>query len=300
MRRTFLILVICLYHLNLAAQDTFSEFSYSTHTIKSTSKEKEIGVMKKIDTLSFKNKRTKTIGESYQQIEGYIIDGSTNKTIPFARLRLLTSNRDFIAEFRTDANGFFQSQAPCNLKLHIEATHRQYNIRYRKLQYKNPQKTDFFKMYLNPVEGIFEISDELPFIEPKNVPIKVSSGQNLVDLPQILFSLNKSALPVEESLPILNRLISLLTANPHLALEITSHTDSRGPEEYLLDLSQQRAENIRNYLINSEIDSQRIKAKGYGYSKVKNKCKKDVKCTKSQHLTNRRIEFVILNPIRNY
>lgn len=49
-------------------------------------------------------------------------------------------------------------------------------------------------------------------------------------------------------------------------VEVAGHTDSMGGDEYNMDLSQQRAEAVRNYLIGKGVAAERLTAKGYGES----------------------------------
>ena len=55
--------------------------------------------------------------------------------------------------------------------------------------------------------------------------------------------------------------------NPNIKIELMSHTDSRGTEDYNMKLSQKRAEAAVKYLTKKGINTRRIKAKGYGKSK---------------------------------
>jgi hypothetical protein len=72
-----------------------------------------------------------------------------------------------------------------------------------------------------------------------------------------------------------------------------SHTDSRATAEYNIELSQKRAESVVRYLILSGINPARLTAKGYGESKLVNKCADGIPCTEAEHQANRRTEFKI-------
>lgn len=67
----------------------------------------------------------------------------------------------------------------------------------------------------------------------------------------------------------LNELIRLLNDNPNIAIELASHCDYKGNEQYNERLSQQRAESVVRYLIKGGIAADRLSAKGYGESKPK-------------------------------
>jgi outer membrane protein OmpA-like peptidoglycan-associated protein len=89
-------------------------------------------------------------------------------------------------------------------------------------------------------------------------------------------------------------LLSLMRAKPGLRIELASHTDSRGSDDYNMALSQQRAQSVVNYLVNKGISRSRLVAKGYGETRLVNKCANGVDCTEAEHLQNRRTEFRII------
>lgn len=68
----------------------------------------------------------------------------------------------------------------------------------------------------------------------------------------------------EKSKPELDKLVRLLKANPALRLEISGHTDDVGDDKRNLDLSQKRANAVRDYLTAAGIDPKRLETKGYG------------------------------------
>jgi outer membrane protein OmpA-like peptidoglycan-associated protein len=90
---------------------------------------------------------------------------------------------------------------------------------------------------------------------------------------------------------ILDKTIFVLKSNPAYDVEIGSHSDSRGSDLFNLQLSEKRAKAVLNYLISNHIERKRLLAKGYGETKLLNKCKNDVECEDSEHTINRRTEF---------
>ncbi|WP_035657431.1 OmpA family protein [Flavobacterium seoulense] len=99
----------------------------------------------------------------------------------------------------------------------------------------------------------------------------------------------------KESKTILNRVIELMKKYPEMVVEIGSHTDSRGNDQYNLDLSAKRANSTREYFINQGVPAERIFAKGYGETVQIVKCIPIESCNEEQHELNRRSEFVIKN-----
>ncbi|MFV5703124.1 OmpA family protein [Flavobacterium sp. XS2P12] len=99
----------------------------------------------------------------------------------------------------------------------------------------------------------------------------------------------------KESKPILNRVIEIMKKYPDMVVEIGSHTDNRGNDNYNRNLSTHRAESTRTYFINQGIAEKRIIAKGYGETVQIIKCEPSESCSEEQHELNRRSEFVIKN-----
>ena len=92
----------------------------------------------------------------------------------------------------------------------------------------------------------------------------------------------------------LDKLLAILKENPGISIELGSHTDSRGADQYNQWLSQKRANAAAQYLIDHGIDHSRIIAKGYGETMLLNKCGNGVKCSHAEHQLNRRTEFKII------
>lgn len=93
----------------------------------------------------------------------------------------------------------------------------------------------------------------------------------------------------------LDKLIVFLKDNPQLIVEVGSHTDARGDAPYNLNLSQQRAQAAVDYIISKgEISPARIIARGYGESKLVNRCRSSVNCSEQEHQQNRRTELTIV------
>jgi outer membrane protein OmpA-like peptidoglycan-associated protein len=82
-------------------------------------------------------------------------------------------------------------------------------------------------------------------------------------LDNVYFDTNKSELKAS-STPALQKLYESFFQNPNLKAEIAGHTDHVGDDEANMRLSQERADAVRNYLIEKGISGERILAKGYG------------------------------------
>ena len=88
-------------------------------------------------------------------------------------------------------------------------------------------------------------------------------------------------------LPILN--------DSNVSIEIMSHTDSNGNDDFNQSLSQQRANSVVNYLVSKGITRSRLTAKGFGETRLTNRCSNGSNCSEAQHQKNRRTEFRVLS-----
>ena len=68
----------------------------------------------------------------------------------------------------------------------------------------------------------------------------------------------------EEAMSILDGVARTLLSHPEMRLEVAGHTDSSGDDAYNLDLSQQRSETVRSYLVSKGLNADMFSAHGYG------------------------------------
>jgi outer membrane protein OmpA-like peptidoglycan-associated protein/Tol biopolymer transport system component len=104
----------------------------------------------------------------------------------------------------------------------------------------------------------------------------------------LFFDLGKATLK-PESEPELKRIQQVMKENMALIIEISGHTDNTGSDEINNKLSLERANAVKDYLLNGNIDSSRIRTKGYGKSKPKAD-----NSTEEGRQINRRVEIEIL------
>ena len=95
----------------------------------------------------------------------------------------------------------------------------------------------------------------------------------------------------------LNKLVDLLQLNPTLEVEIGSHTDAQGTDEYNDNLSQNRAQSVVDYLIDKGVRKERLIAVGYGETMLVNHCRNGVVCSDDEHQENRRTTFKVTGEI---
>ncbi len=117
---------------------------------------------------------------------------------------------------------------------------------------------------------------------------KIKEGESIV-LKNIFFATNSFELQKESNAE-LETILELMLKNPRIKIEISGHTDNVGKDDYNLTLSLNRANSVKQWLINKGIDAERIVSEGYGKSLpiADNN-------TEEGRRTNRRTEFKILS-----
>ena len=91
----------------------------------------------------------------------------------------------------------------------------------------------------------------------------------------------------------LDKLVKYMKEHPDLTVELGSHTDSRGSDYYNEWLSERRSQSCVKYIRAGGIPTDKILAKGYGETKLVNKCSNTDRCTEAEHQMNRRTELKI-------
>lgn len=129
----------------------------------------------------------------------------------------------------------------------------------------------------------------------KTVAVNLKPRQKDISwtIENIVFAFDSDRL-LEESKPALEVLVNVMQNEPSLRVEISGHTDSRGNDNYNLQLSEARSAAVVNYLVAAGIDKERLFSKGYGETKLKNDCQNGVNCSEQLHQLNRRVEFKII------
>ncbi len=105
------------------------------------------------------------------------------------------------------------------------------------------------------------------YTEPylKDIPLRrIQAGEKVI-LKNIFFDFDSHKL-LNESNAELQHLVKFLRQNPDVKIRITGHTDNVGKPAYNMELSQNRARAVANYLLNEGIAMNRVSYKGIGAS----------------------------------
>ena len=118
--------------------------------------------------------------------------------------------------------------------------------------------------------------------------------ESIKALGYVYFDLNSSFLNANDK-ALLDRLAIILEENPSVVIKVTSHTDSRGSNNYNQWLSERRVKRTTDYLISKGVDAKRIQGVGFGEDKLTNECDDKIYCTEEKHRENRRSEFSVFS-----
>lgn len=135
----------------------------------------------------------------------------------------------------------------------------------------------------------FDLPDTAQYQEiEKEIALKKMEVGSKIVLRNIFFDFNKSTLRPESNSE-LDNLLTLLTENPKLKIEISGHTDNIGSAAYNKKLSESRAQSVVTFLVGKGIDKARLTFAGYGFDQpiAPNE-------TEEGRQLNRRTEFKVL------
>jgi len=158
------------------------------------------------------------------------------------------------------------------------------------------------KEYVLQFENVKTGSALIPFstkdiTKPDTLKIK-DYGINYITkdplvIKNVYYEYGKYKLTKDQKNKIDEAILKLLLEAPEIVIEISSHTDNQGSEEFNQKLSQKRAEEIVNYLVKTKkIDKNRLVASGFGFSKPI--ASND---TEEGRAINRRTEFRVMGAI---
>lgn len=122
------------------------------------------------------------------------------------------------------------------------------------------------KGYLNQKQEFTSDSEEADAEYGVDFVLASVSKPQVVE--NIFYDFDKATLRPESRVA-LDELVTLLKENPHVAVEMSAHTDRVGPADYNMELSERRAKSVVDYLIAAGIPAARLTWQGYGKTRPK-------------------------------
>ncbi|MBL7989425.1 MAG: OmpA family protein [Chlorobi bacterium] len=189
--------------------------------------------------------------------------------IPIFTVAFGAVNRGLLQELSKYSGGkFYQTEDPKKLPAIFEDIYRSlrnyYLISYQPV---NAGGRHIARVGLNPpgapeqIAGKIEYETSGPRLSPNTIAGNNSSEQPIER--QIQFAYNSADL-LPESNPALDTIAARMKRNPRLEIKIEGHASAEGTPERNQLLSEQRAESVRQALIQRGIAERRLTSQGYG------------------------------------
>ena len=213
-----------------------------------------------------------------KNIKGIVKDAKTKAIIANAKVILSDKVMKEVGKDQSKTDGTFTFE-----KVNCNDSH--YYLRGEKEKYETAE--------VNVTVGKDEVVYEI-LLNPRQVAIK--KGMDLAkvfEIKEIKFDYNKANIRPDAAVE-LTKIVEVMREYPKMKIDIRSHTDSRGADSYNLKLSDRRAKATLEWIVKQGIDRKRLKAKGYGETRLVNGCSNGVPCTEEEHQENRRSEFIVV------
>lgn len=222
----------------------------------------------KIEELDFRSLDTLEVvlfpKDYFRSVSGHLKNDQDNEPVKNAQVKVEVDTKSY--EGKTNENGDFDLLLP---------KRKEYVFEFKKDGFLSNQ-------VVIPDDGK-EHSSKIQ---------KVEKG-TILKLENIYYEFDKDFI-TQRAKPILGNLVKIMTLNPELEIEVSSHSDSRGADDYNKDLSLRRAKSVVDYLEKRGIGTERLSIKYYGEKKLVNDCGDDNDCLEKVHSKNRRTEFKVV------
>ena len=215
---------------------------------------------------------------------GVITDKKTGAPIPGAKVKLIDNTSGTDEDMTSNANGMFTK------KLEEKRLNERinYNLRVEAEGYLSVSVN--YSRVLDR-EGQYDVNAEVD-LKLEKVTVGQTKLEDIVDVNAIFWDLGSYQVRPDAAIE-LDKIVQAMENNSNVHIELGSHTDSRGSDKANAQLSEQRAKAAAEYIKSKITNPDRITFKGYGETRLINKCKDGVNCSEAEHQANRRTEFKI-------
>lgn len=212
-----------------------------------------------------------------QLLTGIITNEKTGDALSNALVSVFGSDMQLIKKVVTGMDGSYSFEVECGKSYTVKS-----------------EKQDYLPKEAQVVIPKQSGETKLPIAQIKPEPtIKV--GTDLAKefkIEQIYFDLAKYNIRPDAAIE-LDKIVNFMKEYPTSKIDVRTHTDCRASSKYNMTLSNNRAKSVMEYIVKSGIDANRLTGRGYGETRLVNKCADGIKCSEEEHQKNRRSEFII-------
>ncbi len=192
--------------------------------------------------------------------DGLVYQRSNNQPVAGAKVSVF-NNKNEKQEFVTDSLGKFGFPLSLNDNFTLSAKS---DLKYTDGNVLRRKKLKYFASG-NVIVSTIGVDDS----KIMACAIPLDTMPSVFELPNIVYEYDKDVLTPESQIILRTFVKEMMEPNPGLTVELGSHTDFRGGNDYNRKLAQRRAESAVRFLIANGVDASRLKAKGYGEDKPK-------------------------------
>ncbi|NHM08381.1 OmpA family protein, partial [Flavobacterium sp. CYK-4] len=202
-----------------------------------------------------------------QELSGIVTDLETGEVLANTKVTLMDEKFNKLEEVTSDDKGFYKfNSVECGKIYYVRAEKEKYETKEQRITIsKTTGKTDLPIQLEKTVKPV-TVGDDLA----KAFGIKI-----------IYFDLDKWDIRPDAALE-LEKILDVMKQYPTMKIDVRSHTDSRASFKYNEKLSDRRAKSTMAWLVKNGVDAARLTAKGYGETKLVNKCADNVKCSEEE------------------
>lgn len=132
-----------------------------------------------------------------------------------------------------------------------------------------------------------DLYQSLQQLEGKFASITREARGTIVSLADILFDFGKATLKRDVEFNLV-KIATILNQFPEMKIMVEGHTDNVGSEAFNLDLSEKRAQAVRDFLVSQGVAAERLSVAGYGFGRPRS-----TNDTEAGRQQNRRVDLVI-------
>ena len=214
-----------------------------------------------------------------QLLSGIVTDEETGAVLANARVTLFDEKFSKIKEAASDASGNYSfGEVECGRSYYVRGEKPEYVTKEQKISIPKESGTTDLPVALEKLVKQVKVGDDLA----KAFGIKI-----------IYFDLDRWDIRPDAAAD-LAKIADVLQEYPTMKVDVRSHTDSRQTKKYNEKLSDRRAKSTVQWMLQDGIDASRLTGKGYGETRLVNRCADGVPCSEEEHQMNRRSEFIIL------